>query len=51
MVNIMANMELDVRQGIHVLTLTDTENGNENTLTTEVMNDYLAALDLSLIHI
>ncbi len=45
MVNIMANMELDVRQGIHVLTLTDTENGNENTLTTEVMNDYLAALD------
>ena len=38
-------MELDVRQGIHVLTLTDTENGNENTLTTEVMNDYLAALD------
>ena len=38
-------MQLDVRQGIHVLTLTNTRDGNENTLTTNVMNDYLAALD------
>ena len=38
-------MQLDIRQGIHVLTLTNTENGNENTLTTEVLNEYLTALD------
>ena len=38
-------MQLDFRQGIHVLTLTNTRDGNENTLTTNVMNDYLAALD------
>ena len=41
----MASMELEIKQGIHVLTLTNTSNSNENTLTTEVMNDYLAALD------
>ena len=41
----MKTMKLDIRQGIHVLTLTNTQNGNENTLTTEVMHDYLAALD------
>ena len=38
-------MQLDVRQGIHVLTLTNTRDDNENALTTNVMNDYLAALD------
>ena len=41
----MESMELDVRQGVHVLTLTNTRDGNENTLTTNVMNEYLAALD------
>jgi|TARA_B100000768_G_scaffold79330_1_gene75476 enoyl-CoA hydratase/carnithine racemase len=45
MVNIMTSMELDVRQGIHVLTLTNTKNGNDNTLTSDVMNEYLSALD------
>ena len=38
-------MRLDFKHGIHVLTLTNTRDGNENTLTTNVMNDYLAALD------
>ena len=41
----MESMQLDVRQGIHVLTLTNTRDDNENTLTTNVMNDYSAALD------
>ncbi|HAZ80239.1 MAG TPA: enoyl-CoA hydratase/isomerase family protein [Porticoccaceae bacterium] len=42
---IMKYMTMDIKQGIHILTLTNVQNGNDNTLTTEVLDEYLQALD------
>jgi len=38
-------MNLTLKDGIHILTLTNAANGNDNTFTTEVMNEYMAAFD------
>jgi len=39
-------MNLQVADGVHILTLTNAENGGDNRLTTEVVEEYLAALDI-----
>ena len=39
----MSTMNLTLRDGIHILTLTNA--ANDNTFTTEVMNEYMAAFD------
>ena len=39
-------MNLQVADGVHILTLTNGENGGDNRLTTEVVEEYLAALDI-----
>ena len=41
----MSTMSLQLRNGVHILTLTNTGNGGDNRLTTEVVSEYLAALD------
>ena len=41
----MATMQLDLKEGIHILTLTNADNGGDNRLTTEIVSEYLAALD------
>jgi enoyl-CoA hydratase/carnithine racemase len=38
-------MNLQLQDGIHILTLTNAENGGDNRLTTAVVGEYLAALD------
>ena len=38
-------MNLQLRDDVHILTLTNTDNGGDNRLTTEVVSEYLAALD------
>ena len=38
-------MTMDNKQRIHALILTNTQNDNDNTLTTEVFNEYLQALN------
>ena len=42
----MTTMNLQLTDGIHILTLTNAENGGDNRLTTEVVEEYLAALDI-----
>lgn len=42
----MTTMNLQVADGVHILTLTNAENGGDNRLTTEVVEEYLAALDI-----
>jgi enoyl-CoA hydratase/carnithine racemase len=39
-------MNLQLTDGVHILTLTNAENGGDNRLTTEVVEEYLAALDI-----
>ena len=39
----MSTMNLSLKDGIHILTLTNA--ANDNTFTTEVMNEYMAAFD------
>ena len=41
----MSTMNLSLEDGIHILTLNNAANGNDNTFTTEVMNEYIAAFD------
>lgn len=41
----MTTMNLQLQDGIHILTLTNAENGGDNRLTTAVVGEYLAALD------
>ena len=41
----MTTMNLQLADGVHILTLTNAENGGDNRLTTEVVAEYLAALD------
>lgn len=41
----MTTMNLQRRDGVHVLTLTNADNGGDNRFTTEVIHEYLAALD------
>lgn len=41
----MSTMNLQLRDDVHILTLTNTDNGGDNRLTTEVVSEYLAALD------
>lgn len=41
----MSTMNLTVRDGIHVLTLTNADNGGDNMLTTAVLLEYQAAFD------
>lgn len=41
----MTTMNLQLQHGIHILTLTNAENGGDNRLTTAVVGEYLAALD------
>mgnify|MGYP000998499172 FL=1 len=41
----MATMNLKLIDGVHILTLTNAENGGDNRLTTEVVAEYLTALD------
>lgn len=41
----MSTMNLTLRDNIHILTLTNAANGNDNTFTTEVMHEYMAAFD------
>ena len=41
----MSTMNLNLKDGIHILTLTNAANGNDNTFTTEVMQEYMAAFD------
>ena len=38
-------MHLQLVENIHILTLTNADNGGDNRFTTEVINEYLAALD------
>ena len=38
-------MNLQLQDGIHILTLTNAENGGDHRLTTAVVGEYLAALD------
>lgn len=42
----MTTMNLQLTDGVHILTLTNAENGGDNRLTTEVVEEYLAALDI-----
>lgn len=42
----MTTMNLQLADGVHILTLTNAENGGDNRLTTEVVEEYLAALDI-----
>ena len=39
----MSTMNLSLKDGIHILTLTNA--ANDNTFTTEVMDEYIAAFD------
>ena len=41
----MTTMNLQLTDGVHILTLTNAENGGDNRLTTEVVAEYIAALD------
>ena len=41
----MTTMNLQLADGVHILTLTNAENGGDNRLTTEVVAEYIAALD------
>jgi enoyl-CoA hydratase/carnithine racemase len=41
----MTTMHLQLTDGVHILTLTNADNGGDNRLTTEVVNEYLSALD------
>jgi enoyl-CoA hydratase/carnithine racemase len=41
----MSTMNLTLKDNIHILTLTNAANGSDNTFTTEVMNEYIAAFD------
>jgi Delta3-Delta2-enoyl-CoA isomerase len=41
----MSTMNLSLEDGIHILTLNNAANGNDNRFTTEVMNEYIAAFD------
>ena len=41
----MKTMHLQRQDGVHILTLTNAENGGDNRLTSEVVAEYMAALD------
>jgi enoyl-CoA hydratase/carnithine racemase len=41
----MTTMNLQLRDGVHILSLINADNGGDNRLTTEVVSEYLAALD------
>lgn len=41
----MTTMHLQRQDGVHILTLTNAENGDDNRLTSEVVAEYMAALD------
>jgi len=41
----MATMNLQLQDDVHILTLTNADNGCDNRLTTQIVGEYLAALD------